>query len=757
MSRFLNARSAPVWKRRRHPGYPKGQDMGPGLQYDCRKLFLAIFVIFMSIEAFRCESSSIQSLNTTRNITTLLDYLLHEDRYDRQLRPGFGGPPSIVQTDIHVRSFGPVSELEGAYSMDCYFRQQWYDKRLTFEGEMEKLSLSIHVLKKIWKPDTYFYNGKKSYLHAITVPNKLLRIRKDGLILYSMRLTIKAKCPMLLRKYPLDTQECPLYVGSYGHSTEDLIYQWKYGEGDSVKTEGELKMAQFELAAIHESHMIEDLPQGNTSLLAVKFHLQRNIGYFLLQIYLPCYMLVGTSWIAFWINREGVPARLYLHIEAFRCESSSIQSLNTTRNITTLLDYLLHEDRYDRQLRPGFGGPPSIVQTDIHVRSFGPVSELEGAYSMDCYFRQQWYDKRLTFEGEMEKLSLSIHVLKKIWKPDTYFYNGKKSYLHAITVPNKLLRIRKDGLILYSMRLTIKAKCPMLLRKYPLDTQECPLYVGSYGHSTEDLIYQWKYGEGDSVKTEGELKMAQFELAAIHESHMIEDLPQGNTSLLAVKFHLQRNIGYFLLQIYLPCYMLVGTSWIAFWINREGVPARVQLTVTTVLTTCTIGLTGRDNMPKVEYLTALDTFLLICFIYVFAAAVEFASVNYFTKGAGDGPKPVLSPQPPLSPKTPKKAEDEKEKDETKPLLSKTMWTRLINGTTHVDNTVKDFDGDFREPCWQTFFHCLLGNPVYRNYKQRLRNPTGVNSISRIDRAARVVFPGTFIILNFFYWLIFLYF
>jgi len=71
--------------------------------------------------------------------------------------------------------------------MDCYFRQSWRDSRLSFLGPIKSLSLSIKMLERIWRPDTYFYNGKHSYVHTITVPNKLLRISQHGDILYSMR------------------------------------------------------------------------------------------------------------------------------------------------------------------------------------------------------------------------------------------------------------------------------------------------------------------------------------------------------------------------------------------------------------------------------------------------------------------------------------------------------------------------------------------------------------------------------------------
>ena len=35
------------------------------------------------------------------------------------------------------------------------------------------------MLRKIWKPDTFVYNGKKSYLHTITTPNRFVRWRRE--------------------------------------------------------------------------------------------------------------------------------------------------------------------------------------------------------------------------------------------------------------------------------------------------------------------------------------------------------------------------------------------------------------------------------------------------------------------------------------------------------------------------------------------------------------------------------------------------
>lgn len=77
----------------------------------------------------------------------------------------------------------PIQE----YTMDVFFRQTWIDERLKFEGPIEILRLNNLMVSKIWTPDTFFRNGKRSISHNMTTPNKLFRIMQNGTILYTMR------------------------------------------------------------------------------------------------------------------------------------------------------------------------------------------------------------------------------------------------------------------------------------------------------------------------------------------------------------------------------------------------------------------------------------------------------------------------------------------------------------------------------------------------------------------------------------------
>lgn len=67
------------------------------------------------------------------------------------------------------------------------FRQSWRDERLKFDGPMQVLPLNNLLASKIWTPDTFFHNGKKSVAHNMTTPNKLLRLVDNGTLLYTMR------------------------------------------------------------------------------------------------------------------------------------------------------------------------------------------------------------------------------------------------------------------------------------------------------------------------------------------------------------------------------------------------------------------------------------------------------------------------------------------------------------------------------------------------------------------------------------------
>lgn len=57
-------------------------------------------------------------------------------------------------------------------------------------------------------------------------------------------------------------------------------------------------------------------------------------------------------------------------------------------------------------------------------------------------------------------------------------------------------------------------------------------------------------------------------------------LPAGAYPRLSLSFKLKRNIGYFILQTYMPSILITILSWVSFWINYDASAARVALGMT---------------------------------------------------------------------------------------------------------------------------------------------------------------------------------
>ena len=49
------------------------------------------------------------------------------------------------------------------------------------------MKVGVDYLDKLWKPDTFFPNEKKSFFHVATTHNSFLRIDADGTVYTSQR------------------------------------------------------------------------------------------------------------------------------------------------------------------------------------------------------------------------------------------------------------------------------------------------------------------------------------------------------------------------------------------------------------------------------------------------------------------------------------------------------------------------------------------------------------------------------------------
>nr|XP_036854613.1 gamma-aminobutyric acid receptor subunit beta-1 [Manis javanica] len=423
---------------------------------------------------------------------------------------------------------------------------------------------------------------------------------------------------------------------------------------------------------------------------------------------------------------------------------------------------------YDIRLRPDFGGPPVDVGMRIDVASIDMVSEVNMDYTLTMYFQQSWKDKRLSYSGIPLNLTLDNRVADQLWVPDTYFLNDKKSFVHGVTVKNRMIRLHPDGTVLYGLRITTTAACMMDLRRYPLDEQNCTLEIESYGYTTDDIEFYWNGGEG-AVTGVNKIELPQFSIVDYKMVSKKVEFTTGAYPRLSLSFRLKRNIGYFILQTYMPSTLITILSWVSFWINYDASAARVALGITTVLTMTTISTHLRETLPKIPYVKAIDIYLMGCFVFVFLALLEYAFVNYIFFGKGPQKKGASKQDQSANEKN--KLEMNKVQVDahgnillsTLEIRNETSGSEVLTGVSDPKATMYSYDSasiQYRKPLSSREAYGRALDRHGAHSKGRIRRRASqlkvkipdLTDVNSIDKWSRMFFPITFSLFNVVYWL-----
>ncbi|VDL68319.1 unnamed protein product [Nippostrongylus brasiliensis] len=103
------------------------------------------------------------------------------------------------------------------------------------------------------------------------------------------------------------------------------------------------------------------------------------------------------------------------------------------------------------------------------------------------------------------------------------------------------------------------------LADYPLDVQTCVVDFASYAYTTKDIEYEWKNEGPIQIKDGLRQSLPSFLLSNVKTDNCTSVTTTGAYSCLRTVIELKREFSYYLLQLYIPSFMLVAVSWVSFW------------------------------------------------------------------------------------------------------------------------------------------------------------------------------------------------
>ncbi|KAK6032059.1 Cation transporter family protein [Ostertagia ostertagi] len=443
------------------------------------------------------------------------------------------------------------------------------------------------------------------------------------------------------------------------------------------------------------------------------------------------------------------------------------------------LDRLRNETYYNRYATPTqYDGIPTNVSLSMFIEGMSSFSAQTMDYHLDMYFQQEWYDLRLEHNNSAPILVKDKKVFAEMWHPDVYFANAKSASFQEVTDDNFLIWVYPDGRVWYDTRISIVVSCNMDLWKYPRDSQQCPLRILSYAYPETVLRLVWSLKDDIlPVDRNPEIIMPDMQLKDIRTGYCNGTYATGVWSCMTAVFYVEREVMHHVMQTYLPTALIVVISWFNFWLDVDSAPARVSLSITTLLTISTQANAVKLALPEVSYMKAIDVWMGSCMAFVFGVMIEF-TICHFAKNQEllrCEPQPSLIVDTALSTLfgATRDIDDLNDEDVGIPAQDNHVALNMLNperaeprlrslSANMSTNGARYFVGSERlkrkrsKNSFSRFRHHTT--EVSRralHWTRTLRNLRGRRVAQRIDEQCRTAFPVAFLLFNIGYWTFYL--
>ena len=97
-------------------------------------------------------------------------------------------------------------------------------------------------------------------------------------------------------------------------------------------------------------------------------------------------------------------------------------------------------------------------------------------------------------------------------------------------------------------------------------------------------------------------------------------------NFLDIIITIERNYQHYLLKIMLPVFLILCVAWYVLWIPTHKYEARLNTSIIALLALIAYNFVFQDDIPKLDYLTDLDWFILLS--YIFCCIPVFLSIGF---------------------------------------------------------------------------------------------------------------------------------
>ena len=175
-------------------------------------------------------------------------------------------------------------------------------------------------------------------------------------------------------------------------------------------------------------------------------------------------------------------------------------------------------------------------------------------------------------------------------------------------------------------------------KKFPFDTQKLVVSISTGVSNIENVTFlspdPGAFNSARKFIKENKLKAWKVQNVEI-KNRVIQDkktdkydgkiIPRSQ-NFLDIEITIKRNWEHYLFKVMLPVFLILCVAWYVLWIPTYKYEARLNTSIIALLSLIAYNFVFQDDIPKLEYLTDLDWFILLS--YVFCCIPVFSSIAF---------------------------------------------------------------------------------------------------------------------------------
>lgn len=280
--------------------------------------------------------------------------------------------------------------------------------------------------------------------------------------------------------------------------------------------------------------------------------------------------------------------------------------------------------------------PPSLTESTLvdlglFIIDVSQVDAVENTFKIQGLLDLVWCDPRQAFDaaaaGVNEKIYLEQSALRETaetWWPDPDFVNQTEPR----ETENVVLVVRADGTVNYEEQFVATLKSSFDLRRFPFDRQRLSVEIESFVWTAHTMRF---HEEAQKIGFDEAFEIPEWHVLSVDSSVVsrqeVRDRDVFSEFLLEIE--LQRHPGYYIWKLILPLALLVVASWISFWLTDWLVNRRLGLAFSGVLSVVAFQFVIAGDLPKVSYLTFMDSFLMLSFMMMVLTIGQNTIVSHY--------------------------------------------------------------------------------------------------------------------------------